>query len=107
MCGGGGGSSNEEAKQQAKERHDENLALQKEQMAEQKRQFQISREDNQKRYDEQKRIANAPPPPAPEKTAQVASPALKELQIGDRKKFVQHATKQTRKNRTAGLGIVS
>jgi len=46
MCGGGGGS-NEEAKKDAEKRHQENLALQKEQMEEQKRQFELSRADNQ------------------------------------------------------------
>ena len=34
MCGGGGGS-NEDSKKAAEERHQENLALQKEQMEEQ------------------------------------------------------------------------
>ena len=52
MCGSRGGGSNEEARKQAEERHQENLALQREQMAEQKRQFELSRQDNQRRYTE-------------------------------------------------------
>tara|TARA_B100000287_G_scaffold191016_1_gene180299 strand:- start:5 stop:355 length:351 start_codon:yes stop_codon:yes gene_type:complete len=76
MCGGGGGGSNEEAKKDAEERHQQNLALQKEQMEEQKRQFELTRADNQARYAEQKAQAQAAPPPPPEKTAGVAAPAL-------------------------------
>ena len=38
MCGGGG-NDNSEAMEQAEERHDENMALQREQLEEQKRQF--------------------------------------------------------------------
>ena len=76
MCGGGGGGSNEQAKKDAEKRHEENLALQKEQMEEQKRQFELSRADNQARYREQKAESKAAPPPPPEKTAGVAAPAL-------------------------------
>ena len=76
MCGGGGGGSNEQAREDAEKRHQENLALQKEQMEEQKRQFELSRADNQARYREQKAQAQAAPPPPPEKTAGVAAPAL-------------------------------
>ena len=76
MCGGGGGGSNEEAKKDAEKRHQENLALQKEQMEEQKRQFELTRADNQARYREQKAQSKAAPPPPPEKTAGVAAPAL-------------------------------
>jgi len=75
MCGSGGGSSNnDQAMKDAEKRHQENLALQKEQMEEQKRQFELSRKDNQTRYVEQKKKAEAAPPPAPEKTAGVAAP---------------------------------
>lgn len=81
MCGSRGGGSNEEAKQQAEERHQENLALQREQMAEQKRQFELSRQDNQRRYKKQERMAEADPPPRPEKTAGVAAPAIDSLKI--------------------------
>ena len=45
-------------------------------MEEQKRQFELTRADNQARYNEQRRQAKAAPPPPPEKTAGVASPAL-------------------------------
>ena len=76
MCGGGGGGSNDQAKKDAEKRHQENLALQKEQMEEQKRQFELSRADNQARYAEQKAQSQAAPPPPPEKTAGVAAPAL-------------------------------
>ena len=90
MCGGGGGSSNEEAKKEAEKRHQENLALQREQMAEQKRQFELSRQDNQTRYKEQKAATKAAPPPAPEKTAAVAAPAIESLKIhkSGRRKYV-------------------
>ena len=77
MCGGGGGGGmSEEDKKAAEDRHQENLALQKEQMEEQKRQFELTRADNQARYREQKAQAKAAPPPPPEKTAGVAAPAL-------------------------------
>ena len=76
MCGGGGRSNNDEAMEAAEKRHQENLALQKEQMEEQKRQFELSRADNEARYREQKAQAQAAPPPPPEKTAGVAAPAL-------------------------------
>ena len=77
MCGGGGGGgSNDQAMEDAEKRHQENLALQKEQMEEQKRQFELTRADNQARYREQKAQSQAAPPPPPEKTAGVAAPAL-------------------------------
>ena len=69
MCGGGGGgrSAPDNSKQ---------LALQREQMAEQKRQFEIQRAESQARFEEQKRIQNAPPAPPPSPTAEVAAPSL-------------------------------
>ena len=76
MCGGGPKGPSEEDKKAAEQRHQENLALQKEQMEEQKRQFELSRADHQARYQEQKATAKAAPPPPPEKTAGVAAPAL-------------------------------
>ena len=76
MCGGGPKGPSEEDKKKSEQRHQENLALQKEEMEEQKRQFEISRADNQARYQEQKATAKAAPPPPPEKTAGVAAPAL-------------------------------
>lgn len=96
MCGSRGGGSNEDAKREAEERHQENLALQREQMAEQKRQFEISRADNQRRYKEQKKTAEAAPPPKPEKTAAVAAPAIDSLQIKrtGRQKYVNPPSKK-------------
>tara|TARA_R100000742_G_C4219196_1_gene43434 strand:+ start:230 stop:547 length:318 start_codon:yes stop_codon:yes gene_type:complete len=105
MCGGGG-SDNSQAREDAEKRHQENLALQKEQMAEQKRQFELSREENLRRYEKQEKQADAPPPPPPEKTAQVAAPALDQLRIGDRRQYVTQAKKQSKRHKT-GLGIVT
>jgi len=97
MCGSGGGSSsNDEATKAAEERHQENLALQKEQMEEQKRQFELSRADNQARYLAQKKTAEAAPPPAPEKTAAVAAPALKRTQVGTGRKAYRTSNKPPR-----------
>ena len=104
MCGSRGGGSNEEAKKQAEERHQENLALQKEQMAEQKRQFELSRQDNQRRYKEQKAASQATPPPKPHKTAGVAAPAIESLKISKsgRKKHISNATpRETNKPKTS------
>ena len=116
MCGGGGGGSNEEAKKDAEKRHQENLALQKEQMEEQKRQFELSRADNQARYREQKAQAQAAPPPPPEKTAGVAAPALDSKRWakgGGKRQYTNPPTKQvaTKKSKSGDnistLGIVS
>lgn len=52
------------------------LALQREQMAEQKRQFELSRADQQARFEEQKALQTAPPPPAPNLSAEVAGSSL-------------------------------
>ena len=76
MRGGGGGGASEEDKRAAEERHQANLALQKEQMEAQKRQFELTRQENKARYEDQKKAANAAPPPPPEKTAAVAAPAI-------------------------------
>ncbi len=96
MCGGGPKGPSEEDKKKSEERHQENLALQKEQMAEQKRQFEITRADNQRRYKEQKKTAEAAPPPKPEKTAAVAAPAIDSLQIkrSGRQKYVNPPSKK-------------
>jgi hypothetical protein len=69
MCGGGGGRSSPPD-------NSAQLALQREQMAEQKRQFEIQRAESQARFEEQKRIQNAPAPPPPSPTAEVAAPSL-------------------------------
>jgi len=109
MCGGGGGSDQAEAQEKADERHQENLALQREQMAEQKRQFDLQRAENQKRYEKQERIAEAAPPPPPEETAGVAAPALDQLKISssNRQKYrAPEYKKKTRSRSTSSLGIV-
>ena len=112
MCGGGGGS-NDKAMEDAEKRHQENLALQKEQMEEQKRQFELSRADNQARYDEQRRQAKAAPPPPPEKTAGVAAPALdsKRWAKGGGKRQYTNPPTATKKSKSGDnistLGIVS
>lgn len=99
MCGGGGGSNNQQAQEDAEKRHQENLALQREQMEEQRRQFELSRQDNQARYAEQKAQAQADPPPPPEKTAQVAAPALDRKRSGDgRKQFRNPVAKPVTKS---------
>jgi len=99
MCGGGGGGSNEQAKKDAEERHKENLALQKEQMEEQKRQFELTRADNLARYNEQKAQSQAAPPPPPEKTAGVAAPALDSKRWakgGGKRQYTNPPVKQTK-----------
>jgi len=112
MCGGGGGDQ-EQARADADERHEENLALQREQMAEQKRQFELTREENQERYNKQQRIADADPPPQPEETAGVAAPAIDQLAISGAGRKSLRATpktvtkKETRKRETSSLGIYS
>jgi len=93
MCGGGPKGPSEEDKKKAEQRHQENLALQKEQMEEQKRQFELTRKDNQVRYVEQKKKAEAAPPPAPEKTAAVAAPALKLTKAGAGRKAYRTSSK--------------
>ena len=96
MCGSGGGSSNnDEAMKAQEERHQENLALQKEQMDEQKRQFELSRADNQARYVDQKKVAKADPPPAPEKTAGVAAPTFEFKRKGSGRKAFRTSNKRT------------
>tara|TARA_R100001530_G_scaffold97213_1_gene67578 strand:+ start:612 stop:947 length:336 start_codon:yes stop_codon:yes gene_type:complete len=67
MCSGSPDTS--DAEEAARKRHEENMALQREQVAEQKRQFEISRQDQQNRYLTQRRESKAAPPPPPEKTA--------------------------------------
>ena len=52
------------------------LDLQREQMAEQKRQYEEQKVEQEKRYEEQKAIAEAPPAPAPSPVAQSTASAL-------------------------------
>ena len=98
MCGGGGGSSNDEAMKAQEERHQENLALQKEQMEEQKKQFELTRADNLARYAEQKKQAEAAPPPAPEKTAGVAAPTYQFKRKGSGRKAFRTDNKRRTNN---------
>ena len=67
MCGGGG---------RPPDRSEETLRLQREQMAEQKRQYEQTRADQQARQAEQEKIANAPSAPPPSATAQRPAAAL-------------------------------
>ena len=67
MCGGGG---------RPPDRTDEMLAVQREQIAEQKRQYEETRADNLARQEEQKRIATAPAAPPPSATATAPAAAL-------------------------------
>ena len=67
MCGGG---------RSRPQQDDRMLNLQKEQMAEQKRQYEEQKASQEKRYAEQKAIAEAPPAPPPSPVAQSAAAAL-------------------------------
>ena len=74
MCGGGG---------RPPDRSEEKLLrLQREQMAEQKRQYEQTRADQQARQAEQEKIASAPSAPPPSATAQRPAAAL-EIPGGD------------------------
>ena len=68
MCGGGGNRSQPD--------NSEMLNLQREQMAEQKRQYEEQKAEQAARYAEQKAIAEAPPAPAPSPVAEAAAAAL-------------------------------
>ena len=73
MCGGGG---------RPPDRSEETLRLQREQMAEQKRQYEQTRADQQARQAEQEKIASAPSAPPPSATAERPAAAL-EIPGGD------------------------
>ena len=68
MCGGG--------RSRPPDRTDEMLRVQREQIAEQKRQYEQTRADQQARQAEQEKIANAPSAPPPSATAQRPAAAL-------------------------------
>ena len=68
MCGGG--------RSRPPDRTDEVLQVQREQIAEQKRQYEQTRADQQARQAEQEKIANAPSAPPPSATAQRPAAAL-------------------------------
>ena len=67
MCGGGG---------RPPDRTDEMLKVQREQIAEQKRQYEQTRADQAARQAEQEKIANAPSAPPPSATAERPAAAL-------------------------------
>ena len=69
MCGGGGRGGSQPD-------NSEMLVLQRQQMAEQKRQYEEQKADQERRYAEQKAIAEAPPAPAPSPVAQAAASSL-------------------------------
>jgi len=95
MCGGGPRGPSEEDKKAAERKHQDNLALQKEQMEEQKRQFELQRRDQLSRYNEQKAEAKAAPPPKPNATAAVAGLAIDDGKSGrGRKKYRNPAPKK-------------
>lgn len=73
MCGGGG---------RPPDRTDEMLKVQREQIAEQKRQYEQTRSDQADRQAEQEKIASAPSAPPPSATAQRPAAAL-EIPGGD------------------------
>tara|TARA_B100001175_G_scaffold276844_1_gene252541 strand:- start:2634 stop:2945 length:312 start_codon:yes stop_codon:yes gene_type:complete len=73
MCGGGG---------RPPDRTDEMLKVQREQIAEQKRQYEQTRADQATRQAEQEKIASAPSAPPPSATAQRPAAAL-EIPGGD------------------------
>ena len=73
MCGGGSKPSGSKS---ADRRHREQMAAQREQMAQQQRQFDEQMAASQKRYDEQKALAERPAPPAPSPTAEAPAAAL-------------------------------
>ena len=68
MCGG--------RRSRPPDRTDEMLRVQREQIAEQKRQYEQTRADQQARQAEQEKIANAPSAPPPSATAQRPAAAL-------------------------------
>ena len=88
MCGGGPKGPAEEDKKAQEQKHQENLALQREQMEEQKRQFELQRQDQLNRYNQQKAEAKAAPPPKPNATAAVDGLAIDDGKSGrGRKKY--------------------
>ena len=100
MCGGG---------RRPKDRTDEMLAVQREQIAEQKRQYEETRADNLARQEEQKKIATAPsaPPPSPTATSPAAALEIPEGDIGLGKAHKQsgYGRKRLRQERLKGSGL--
>lgn len=102
MCGGGRRSP-------APPDNSAQLALQREQMAEQKRQFEVARADQQARFEEQKAIQTAPPPPAPNLSADVAGSSLEiphySTQANRRKGFTRRKARTDRIPGGGGGGL--
>tara|TARA_B100001564_G_scaffold235404_2_gene198954 strand:+ start:1717 stop:2028 length:312 start_codon:yes stop_codon:yes gene_type:complete len=100
MCGGGG---------RPKDRTDEMLAVQREQMAEQKRQYEETRADNVARQEEQKKIAQAPSAPPPSATAGSAAAALEipggDLGLGAAEKRRGYGRRRLRTDLKKGSGL--
>lgn len=100
MCGGGG---------RPKDRTDEMLAVQREQIAEQKRQYDETRSDNLARQKEQKDIATAPSAPPPSATAQSPAAALEipggDLGLGAAEKRRGYGRRRLRTDLKKGSGL--
>jgi len=104
MCGGGGrgggGGDNSEM-----------LELQRQQMAEQKRQYEEQKAEQEARYAEQKAIAEAPPAPTPSPVAETAAAALDipdssgGLATSPKSRKKGYGRKQFRTDLTAGSGL--
>ena len=100
MCGGGG---------RPPDRTDEMLAVQREQIAEQKRQYEETRADNLARQEEQKKIATAPSAPPPSATATAPAAALElpsgGLGIGGAEKRRGYGRRRLRTDLKQGSGL--
>ena len=104
MCGGGGRRSSSPD-------NSEMLNLQREQMAEQKRQYEEQKAQQEERYAEQKAIAEAPPAPAPSPVAMAAASALEipdatgGIATSPKAKKSGYGRKQFRTDLEAGSGL--
>ena len=100
MCGGS---------RRPPDRTDEMLAVQREQMAEQKRQYEQTRADNQARQEEQKKIAQAPSAPPPSATASGVAAALSipegSLGLGGAQKQQGYGRRRLRTDLKQGSGL--
>ena len=101
MCGGG--------RPKPKDRSDEMLAVQREQIKEQKRQYNQTRQDNLQRQEEQKKIAEAPPAPAPAEAATAVAAALEipegDLGLGAAQKRRGYGRRRLRTDLLKGSGL--
>ena len=103
MCGGGGGRSSDNSA---------SIALQKESLAQSKEQARLADVRWQQQFDytkarheEQKRIAEQKPPRGPEKSADMAAPAL-DIAATNRRKTGREGYKNLVQSST-GLGITN